>query len=145
MRLLSKPFPNINIISDLIDAYDDGKIVFASFKQALPKYKYYKLLNRNNLKISYSCMHPSLNSNFLKDLTAQAGKKCSCQQIFSWWLAEKCWSEYLVYDAQVDKSDISQIKKHYGTAEKKTSKSDATIMQLLLKIKVKSKYRTLKI
>ena len=57
-------------------------------------------------------------------------------------LAEKCLSEWLVYKAQVDWLDINQIKNHYGTCKKNFKEQS---IQLLLEIKVKKKYRILKV
>ena len=47
--------------------------------------------------------------------------------------------ELLLYNAQIDRSDIKQIKKYYGTCRKKTSKSVTTNTQILLQTKVKKK------
>ena len=71
-------------------------------------YKYYKLFNRNNVKINYSCVQnmasviQNYNTNLLKDTTAPTVKECSCQQ-----KSRKFSSECLVYHAQVDRSDIN--------------------------------------
>ena len=49
-------------------------------------HKYHKLFNRNNIKISYSCMPnmasviPNHNTSLLKDPTPTYIKGCSCQQ-----------------------------------------------------------------
>ena len=59
------------------------------------------------------------NTNLSKDPTALTTKECNCQQNSNCPLAEKFLSECLVYHAQVDRSDINQIKICYVTCEKK--------------------------
>ena len=83
------------------------------------------------------------NTNFLKVPVTPKANECSCRQKFNCSLAEKCLSEGLVYHVQVDRSGINQTKNYYDTCEK-ISKSGTTIIGLLLEIKVKKKYRTLK-
>ena len=92
-----------------------GKIFLQLLDKHFPKHhKYYKLFNRNNVKISYNCMQnmasviQNHNTNLLKDLVASTTKKCSCRQKSNCPLAEKFLSECLVYHAQVDKSDINK-------------------------------------
>ena len=58
------------------------------------------------------------NTNLLKNPAASTAEKCSYQQKSSYWLAEKCFSECLVYHAQVDGSDIKQTKHYYSFCEK---------------------------
>ena len=56
------------------------------FGQVFPPkhHKYYKLFNRNNVKISYSCMQKMAsvtknhNTNLLKDPIAPTAKECNC-------------------------------------------------------------------
>ena len=103
-----------------------GKIFFRFLDKHFPKYhKYYKLFNRNDVKISYSCMQnmasviQNHNTNLLKDPVAPTAKECSCRQKSNCLLAEKCFSECLVYHAQVDRSNINQTKNYYDTCEKK--------------------------
>ena len=55
------------------------------------------------------------NTNLLKDPGAPAAKECSYRQKSNCPLAEKCFSECLVYHAQVDRSDINETKNCYGT------------------------------
>ena len=50
--------------------------------------------------------------------------------------------EFTMYNAQVDWLDINQIKNHYGTCKKNFKERS---IQLLLEIKVKKKYRILKV
>ena len=58
------------------------------------------------------------NTNILKDPVASTAKECSCWQNSNCPLAEKCLSECLLYNAQVNRSDINQTKNHYGTCKK---------------------------
>ena len=86
-------------------------------------HKYCKLFNRNNIKISYSCMPnmanviPNHNTSLLKDPTLTDIKGCSCQQKTECPLDKKCLSGYLVYNALVDWLDTNKTKP-YGTCEK---------------------------
>ena len=103
-----------------------GKIFLWLLDKHFPKHhKYYKLFNRNNVKISYSCMQNMANiiqkhnTNLLKDPVASTAKECSCWKKSNCPLAEKCLSECLVYHEQVDRSDINQTKNYYGTCKKK--------------------------
>ena len=104
-----------------------GKIFLQLLDKHFPKHdhKYYKLFNRNNAKISYSCMQnmacviQNHNTNLLKDPVASTEKECSCRQKPNCPVAEKCLSECLVYHAQVDRTDINQTKNYYGTCKKK--------------------------
>ena len=91
-----------------------GKIFLRLLDKHFPKHhKYYKLFNRNNVKISYSCMQNMAsiiqkhNTNLLRDPVASTAKECSCRQKSNCPLAEKCLLECLVYHAQVDMSDIN--------------------------------------
>ena len=122
-----------------------GKIFLRLLEKHFPKHhKYYKLFEKNNVKISYSCIQniasviQNHSTNLLRDLVASTTKECSCRQKSNCPLAEKCLSECLVYHAQVDRSDINQAKSYYGTCEK-ISKSVTTTIPLLIEIKVKEK------
>ena len=62
-----------------------GKIFLRLLDKHFPKYhKYYKLFNRNNVKISYSCMQNMASvfqnhkTNLLKDLVALTAREFSC-------------------------------------------------------------------
>ena len=65
----------------------------------------------------------NINTNILKDPAAPTGKECSCQQKSNCSLAEKYLTECLVYYAQVDTSDINEIKNYYGTCKKKLQRT----------------------
>ena len=102
-----------------------GKLFLRLLDKHFPKHhKHYKLFNRNNVKISYSCMQKMTsiiqnhNTNLLKDPVASTAKECSCRQKSNYPLAEKCLSECLVYQAWVDRSDKNQTKSYYDTCEK---------------------------
>ena len=93
-----------------------GKIFLLLLNKHFPKHhKYYKLFNKNNVKISYSCMQnmasvtENHHSNFLKDPAAPTPKMCFCRQKSHSPLAEKFLSECLVYHAQVIHSFIKFI------------------------------------
>ena len=88
-----------------------GKIFLRLLDRHFSKHhKYYKLFDRNNVKIRYSCMQnitsviQNHNTNLLKDPVAPTAKECSCQQKSNYPLVEKCLYESLVYHAQVDRS-----------------------------------------
>ena len=81
-------------------------------------HKYRKFFNRNNIKISYSCM-PNMasvirnhNTSLLKDPTPTDIKECSCCQKTECPLDKMCLSGYLVYNALVDRLDTNKTK-HY--------------------------------
>ena len=85
-----------------------AKIFLQLLDKLFPKHqKYYKLFNRNTVKISYSFMQNKAsviqnhNTNLLKDPLASTAEECSCRQKYHFPLAEKCLSECLVYHAQV--------------------------------------------
>ena len=75
--------------------------------------KYRKLFNRNNIKISNSCM-PNMtnvirnyNTSLLKVPTPTDIKECSCRQKTECPLDKKCLSGYLVHNALVDRLDTN--------------------------------------
>ena len=75
--------------------------------------KYHKLFNRNNIKISNSCM-PNMtnvirnyNTSLLKVPTPTDIKECSCRQKTECPLDKKCLSGYLVHNALVDRLDTN--------------------------------------
>ena len=68
------------------------------------------------------------NTNLLKGLVASTKFNCP--------LAEKCFSECLVYYAQVDRSNINQTKNYYSTCQK-VSKRVTTTIPLILEVKLK--------
>ena len=84
------------------------------------------------------------NTNLLKDPVASTAKECSCLQKFNCPLAEKCFSECLVYHAQVDRSNINQTKNYYSTWPK-NFKERYNNHTTYFRKKIKKKYRTLEI
>ena len=85
-----------------------AKIFLQLLDKLFPKHqKYYKLFNRNTVKISYSFKQNKAsviqnhNTNLLKDPLASTAGECSCRQKYNFPLPEKCLSECLVYHAQV--------------------------------------------
>ena len=93
-------------------------------------HKFHKLFNRNNVKLSYSCM-PSMknviqkhNSKIMEDLKSTNNKTCSCRQKSDCPLNQNCLSECLVYNTVVN---TSTIKNYYGIV-KRVSKRDITII-----------------
>ena len=125
-----------------------GKLFLAHLQKHFPQdHKYSKLLNKNNVKISYSCM-PNLkstiqnhNANLLsKNSTPVAASSCSCRQKSECPLNNKCLSESLVYKAAVSQTPSQINKYYYGTCEK-LSKNGTTIILLHLGIKANRKVR----
>ena len=97
-------------------------------KHFLRHHKYRELFNRNNIKISYSCM-PNMvsfirnhDSSLLKDLTRNDIKKCSCHRKPDCPLDKSCLSRYLVYNASVIRLDTNETKHYYETCEKNFKK-----------------------
>ena len=90
-----------------------------SLTSTFPRHhKYHKFFNRNNIKISYSCMSNMAsvirnhNTSLLKDPTPTNIKECSCCQKTECSLDKKCLSGYLVFNALVDWLDTNKTK-HY--------------------------------
>ena len=102
-----------------------GRILVRLIDKQFPRHhKYRKFFNRNNIKISYSCV-PSMasvirnhNTSLLKDPTPTDIKECSCLQKTECPLDKKCLSGYLVYNALVDQLDTNKTKHYYETCEK---------------------------
>ena len=102
-----------------------GRIFLRLIDKHFPRHhKYRKLFNRNNIKISYSCM-PNMasviqnhNTSLLKDPTPPDIKECSCRQKTECLLDKKCLSGNLVYNALVDRLDTNKTKHYYGACEK---------------------------
>ena len=87
-----------------------------------------KLFNKNNVKISYSCM-PNMksviqnyNANLLSNHTTPVvARSCSCNQKSECLLNNECLSESLVYKTAVSQTP-SQINIYYYGACEKTFK-----------------------
>ena len=97
-------------------------------KHFLRHHKSRKLFNRNNIKISYSCMPNMIsfirnhNSSLLKDPTRTDIKKWSCHRKPDCPLDKRCLSRYLVYNASVNRLDTNETKHYYETWEKNFKK-----------------------
>ena len=102
-----------------------GRIFLRLIDKHFPRHhKYRKFFNRNNIKVSYSCMPNMANlirnhsNSLLKDPTPTDIKECSCRRKPECPLDKKCLSGHLVYNASVDRLDTNEIKHYYGTCEK---------------------------
>lgn len=102
-----------------------GRIFLRLLEKHSPKHhKYCKLCNRNTINITCSCLQDMTSAiqnhytNLLKDPAAVTAKECSFWQKSNCPLAEKFLSGSLVYHAEVDRSDMNQIKNCYGTCKK---------------------------
>ena len=82
-------------------------------------HKYYTLFNRNNIKLSYSCM-PDMNSvirkhsKIMKDPAPSTTKTCNCRPKTECPMDGNCLSECLIYKASVS---TTTNKYYYGTCE----------------------------
>ena len=98
-----------------------GKLFMRLIDKHFPSHhKFHKLFNRNNVKLSYSCM-PSMknviqkhNSKIMEDPKPTNNKTCSCQWKSDCPLNQSCLSEYLVYDAVVN---TFTTKNYYRTCK----------------------------
>ena len=97
-------------------------------KHFLRHHKYYKLFNKNKVKISCSCMlnmesvAQNQNANLLSNHTTPVRERsCSSRQKSECPLNNECLSESLVYIAVVSQT-LSQINKYYYETCEKTFK-----------------------
>ena len=98
-----------------------GKIFMRLINKHFPRHhKYYKLFNRNNIKLSYSCM-PNMNnvirkhnSKIMKNPAPSTTKTCNCRQKTDCPMDGNCLSECLIYKASVS---ATTNKYYYGTCE----------------------------
>ena len=89
-----------------------------------PNHPLHKLFNRNNLKLSYSCMpnvHNIITAHNRTVLnrkqpkaTENPDKKCNCRQEESFPLPGKCLTESIVYQATVTRKDNQQKETYVG-------------------------------
>ena len=102
-----------------------GRIFLRLIDKHFPlHHKYRKLFNRNNIKISYSCI-PNMasvirnrNTSLLKDPTPTDIKECNCRRKPECPLDKKYLSGHLVVDASVVRLDTNEIRHYYGTCKK---------------------------
>ena len=99
LRLIDKPFP--------------------------PYHKLHKLFNRNNVKISYSCI-PNVksiinrhNKTVLDPPTSNSERTWNCINKEKCPLQEKCFTNNIMYKATLSNQDNCQYKIYYGIPETK--------------------------
>ena len=99
-----------------------GKLLMRLIDKHFPSHpKCHKLFNRNNVKLTYSCMSSmenviqKHNSEIMENPKPTKNKTCSCQQKSDCTLNQNCLSECLVYNAVMN---TSATKNYYGTFEK---------------------------
>ena len=87
-------------------------------------HKFHKIFNRNNIKVSYSCMpniKSAINSHNRKILHSPVdnqSRTCNCINKTDFPLQEKCLSENTLYQADIS-SENFQTKIYYGISETK--------------------------
>ena len=99
-----------------------GKIFMGLVAKHFPRHhKYHKLFNRNNVKVSYSCM-PSMaslinrhNAKLLKPSENQPERKCNCRDQASCPLNGECLKSCFAYNALV--SSASGDTNYLGCTE----------------------------
>ena len=85
------------------------------------QHKYYKIFNKNTIKLSYSCM-PNMssiitkhNKKFLNKKVETEERKCNCRDKTNCPMEGKCLTKCIVYKASV--SSLNEAKHYLGTAE----------------------------
>ena len=99
-----------------------GKIFMSLIEKHFTRnHKYYKIFNKNTIKLSYSCM-PSMksvinkhNSRLLTPNQNQLTRTCSCQSEASCPLNGECLKRCLVYNAKVE--SVSATTNYIGATE----------------------------
>ena len=117
--ILFNPPYSVNVTANI------GRIFLRLVDKHFPRHpKYCKLFNRNNIKISYSCI-PNMarfirshNTSLLKDPVPTDIKERSCRRKLERPLNKKCLSECLIYKASVERPDTNETKHYYGTCDK---------------------------
>lgn len=99
-----------------------GKTFIALIEKHFPAHhKYRKLFNKNNVKVSYSCMDnmesiiQRHNSRILNSTNVQEPKLCSCPRNKTCILDGKCLKGGIVYKAVVASENVSKV--YYGISE----------------------------
>ena len=99
----------------------------------------HKILNRNTLKLSYSCM-PNMHNlisahnklilgkHTQPETNNTKGKECNCRQKDSCPLSGKCLTKSVVYQAIVKREDTGEEKSYVGHIRRANSKPDTIII-----------------
>ena len=98
------------------------KIFMKLISKHFPKqHKYYKIFNKNAIKLSYSCM-PNMssiitkhNKTFLNKKVETEERKCNCRDKTNCPMEGKCLTKCIVHKASV--SSLNEAKHYLGTAE----------------------------
>ena len=106
-----------------------GKIFLNLIKKHFPPHhKFHKLLNKNTVKISYSCtrnIKSIINSHNAKIFDTKKGteqRKCNCLNKVNCRLEQKCLTANIVYKAKVTSSNQSYQEKVYFSSCETTFK-----------------------
>ena len=97
---------------------------YESIKHFPQHQKFHKIFNRNNIKVSYSCMpniKSAINSHNRKILHSPVNNQsrtCNCINKTACPLQEKCLSENTLYQADISSGNF-QTKIYYGISETK--------------------------
>ena len=93
---------------------------FLQLDKQFPKTsRLHKIFNRNNIKVSYSCMSnvkTSISNHNRQVLKQQAepSASCNCRSLNECPLNGKCLTESLVYQAEITATDVGETKIYIG-------------------------------
>ena len=96
-----------------------GKQFLKLINKHFGNHKYHKLFNRNNVKISYSCMDNmkkilnSHNKSILNEKNDENERKCNCRDKSKCPLNNKCLTSNIVYKADIITNNTETNKKSY--------------------------------
>jgi hypothetical protein len=86
-------------------------------------HRYHKIFNKNNIKVSYSCM-PNMakiinshNKKILNNTVTQPNKTCSCRNSSTCPLNGHCLQKSVIYRADVTRTDSNLKKSYFGLCE----------------------------
>ena len=98
------------------------KVFFRKLKKNFPRnHMFYKVFNKNTIKLSYSCMTniaaiiSSHNKQVLKPKTENYG--CNCRDSDSFPLETQCLTSQIVYCADVSKNKDNETTFYYGLTQ----------------------------
>ena len=101
-----------------------GKIFFKLLRKHFPKnHQFYKIFNKNTVKISYSCMKnmgsviSSHNQQILRPKATSFGCNCRGRNKANCPLEGKCLTPHLIYQADVTNNIDDEYKFYYGLTE----------------------------